>query len=507
MRLLFIVPSTGHKTTAGSRIRYDRLAQDGDCFTVSIQSLAELTSDDLSSCDVCILSKTYALESLAIAQALRSMGKTVGIDLFDDYFTQWDDPRLTRFRRWLALACRACDFALCSTPNMRRVIEHYAPDLPIHVLPDPYPEIDPAALAPILADKLARAQRERVIDVLWFGIGSNPFFPVGLQDLVAWSSSLRALAAAGLRPQLTILTNKPALRPERLAQLSRLPIDYRIDFWSLDAEKEALAKALVCFLPVNGQSFSRAKSLNRALTAISAGAQVLSPAFPLYAELDPAIYTNATELAQDVTEGRCRIRAENATEIARIVAETSAVTSLRRDLFDFLSGLVAQKAQRASTRAARKVALIYGLNQDIPAVRGAKAAGVLSVGSPFVRLERAYDIRMDYLSGPGLDVWITPQMKPFLAPGLNARLAPPERKGKLLMHKIASQNLPHMERRPMISPGEIRPIVLETEAYRHLLAEVERLCRVLFPDFTFLFSEINAYPNAGDTAAPLADLQ
>ncbi|GLI94517.1 hypothetical protein [Methylocystis echinoides] len=381
MRLLFIVPSTGHKTTAGSRIRYDRLAQDGDCFTVSIQSLVELTSDDLSSCDVCILSKTYALESLAIAQALRSMGKTVGIDLFDDYFTQWDDPRLTRFRRWLALACRACDFALCSTPNMRRVIEHYAPDLAIHVLPDPYPEIDPAALAPILADKLARAQRERVIDVLWFGIGSNPFFPVGLQDLVAWSSSLRALAATGLRPQLTILTNRPALRPERLAQLSRLPIDYRIDFWSLDAEKEALAKALVCFLPVNGQSFSRAKSLNRALTAISAGAQVLSPAFPLYAELDPAIYANATELAQDVAEGRCRIRAENATEIARIVAETSAVASLRRDLFDFLSGLVVQKAQRASTQAARKVALIYGLNQDSRRARrkgGWRAVGRLT---------------------------------------------------------------------------------------------------------------------------------
>ncbi|MGE5368614.1 MAG: hypothetical protein ACM3PD_03325, partial [Chloroflexota bacterium] len=64
MRLLFIVPSNAHKTTAGARIRYDRLALSGDYFDVSILSIGELTRDDFSSCDVCILSKTYSSEAI-----------------------------------------------------------------------------------------------------------------------------------------------------------------------------------------------------------------------------------------------------------------------------------------------------------------------------------------------------------------------------------------------------------------------------------------------------------
>lgn len=492
MRLLFLVPSNVHKTTAGSRIRYDRLAFGGARFAVSIQSLGDLSGDELSACDVCILSKTYSLESLAVARTLRRMGKTVGMDLFDDYFTQWDDSRLLRYRRWLTHAASVCDFAMCSTPNMRRLIQHYAPDLPVHVLPDPYQEIDPGLLGRLLSEKLARARRERVIDILWFGIGSNPMFPVGLEDVAAYSSHLCALAGSGFRPRLTILTNKPALGPERLAQLGRLPIDYRIDFWSIEAEREAVEKAFACFLPVSGQSFSRAKSLNRALTAVSSGAQVLSPAFPLYAELGPAIYQEAAELVADMETGRCRIRKENAAEISRIVGAASAVSTVADDLFAFLSQRVAEAREGGPPRTPEKIALIYGLSQDIPAVRGAKAAGVLSVASPFVRIERAYDIRVDYHSGRRLDVWITPPMRAHLAPNLKAALAPPARRGKLMMHKVEAGELLLMQRTPMISPAETRPIAQETEAYRYVLDEVARVCGALFPDFSFSVSEINA---------------
>ncbi len=357
---------------------------------------------------------------------MRAAGKVVGIDLFDDYFTQWGDSRLHRFRRWLSLASQACDFALCSTRVMRRIVERYSPNLPVHVLPDPYPEIDCNRLTAIVSNKLARAQRERIIDIVWFGIGSNPTFTVGLQDLAAYSSSLRALASSGFKPRLAILTNKSALKPEMLAQLSRIPIDYRIDFWSLEAEIKALANAFACFLPVNGQGFSRAKSLNRALTAISSGAQVLSPGFPLYAELHPAIYTDAEELALDAANGRCRIRKENVSEIASLVQRASSVVALAKDLYAFLSGLVARMENGQPSDSPAKIALIYGASQDLPAVRGARAAGVLSVASPFARVERAYDIRVDYHSGGCFDFWITPQIRRHLAPRRSrARLQSP----------------------------------------------------------------------------------
>jgi hypothetical protein len=493
MRLLFIVPSNAHKTSAGARIRYDRLALNSDYFDVSIQSIGELTRDDLISCDVCILSKTYSSEAIAIAQAVKSMGKIVGLDLFDDYFTQWGDSRLLRFRRWLQRACEVCDFALCSTGVMRGIVGHYAPELPAHILPDLYPEIDPEAMAPIVAEKLARAQGERSIDLLWFGIGSNPLFSVGLQDLAAYASDLRALASGGFKPILTILTNRPALRPERLAQLSRLPIDYRIEFWSLEAEREALAKAFACFLPVNGQSFSRAKSLNRALTAISAGAQVLSPGFPLYAELDPVIYRDPAEVVVDASTGRCRIREDNVAEVARIVAKTSAVTSLASDLSIFLEARIREIEKRESSRAQPgRIALIYGLTLDVQALMGANAAGVLSIASPFVQVERAYDVRFDYTSGRRFDIWITPQMTGHLAPDLGASLAAPVKRGKLKMHKVDVGDAALLEKAPLISPGDSRAILQETEAYRSLLGEVERVCRILFPAFQFSLADINA---------------
>jgi hypothetical protein len=508
MRLLFIVPSNAHKTSAGARIRYDRLALSSDYFDVSIQSIGELTRDDLISCDVCILSKTYSSEAIAIAQAVKSMGKIVGLDLFDDYFTQWGDSRLLRFRRWLQRACEVCDFALCSTGVMRGIVGHYAPELPAHILPDLYPEIDPEAMAPIVAEKLARAQGERSIDLLWFGIGSNPLFSVGLQDLAAYASDLRALASGGFKPILTILTNRPALRPERLAQLSRLPIDYRIEFWSLEAEREALAKAFACFLPVNGQSFSRAKSLNRALTAISAGAQVLSPGFPLYAELDPVIYRDPAEVVVDAQTGRCRIREDNVAEVARIVAQTSAVRSVASDLSIFLEARIRESEKRESSRAQPgRIALIYGLTLDVQALMGANAAGVLSIASPFVQVERAYDVRFDYTSGRRFDIWITPQMKGYLAPDLGASLGAPVKRGKLKMHKVDVGDAALLEKAPLISPGDSRPILQETEAYRSLLGEVERVCRILFPAFQFSLADINASRTPAVRAPSLAVAQ
>ena len=175
-------------------------------------------------------------------------------------------------------------------------------------MPDPFPEIDPSALVGAVTAKLERARSQRVIDVVWYGNGSNPFFGVGLCDVAAFSWSLADLASGSFDVRLSILTDQPSMTAGNLARLSKLPVRYRLEAWSLEAEQAALAQALVSFIPVNGQSFSRAKSYNRALTAISAGVQVLSPGFPLYRDLAPAIYTDALELLSDVECNKCRIR-------------------------------------------------------------------------------------------------------------------------------------------------------------------------------------------------------
>lgn len=501
MRLLFLVPNNEHKATAGSRIRYDRLAA---FFDVSVQSLEELTSDTLAACDVCIFSKTYSLEAIAIAGELRKMHKLVGVDLFDDYFTQRRDARLLRFRKWLSLFVEKAQFAICSTPAMRRVIEHAAPKLAVHILPDPYPEIDSEILGQLISDKLAKAHRERSIDILWFGIGSNPLFPVGLEDLTAYASSLGELGFSGFTPRLTILTNKSALSSKQLAKIARLPIRHRLETWSLEAESKALAEAFVCFLPVNGQSFSRAKSLNRALTAISAGAQVLSPGFPLYADLKPAIYSDASELGADLQQGACRIRKDNVEQICRIVSGASAIENLVGELFVFLSRQL--RANREAKLALssqepaspRKVAIIYGVNQDKRVIKALEAAGIYSVRSPFSRIERAYDIYVDYQGDRRIGIWISPHMQRHLASHLVDKCAKAERKGKILMTRVDTGDETLLEKTPPALPFDTRAILQETSAYRQFLKEVEQICARIFPDLRFLLSDINAYVEMSD---------
>lgn len=501
MRLLILVPTNLHKVTAGTRIRYDRLGAASEDFDITVQSFEDFAAVDLEACDVCIFSKTYSVEAMVLAQQLSKAGKVVGIDLFDDYFTQIDDSRLIRFRMWLQCISGICQFALCSTQVMRNVIESYAPGLPVHVVPDPFPEIDPTFLAKTVAAKIARAKSERAIDVVWFGNGSNPFFPVGLYDVAGYSWSLADLASGSFDVRLTILTDKSSLMPSNLARLSKLPVRYRLDTWSMEAERQALEQALVSFVPVNGQSFSRAKSFNRALTAISAGTQVLSPGFPLYRELAPAIYADSLDLLSDLEEGKCRITAENVGEVARAAAKISEVGAVAGSLFQFLKGLFHTNGDKQHDRSrkvskhdsAQRQALIYGFEYEGLMIRAARAASILQVKTPFSRRERAYDIQIEHRSGRQLDVWISPKLTSLLTENLKRKCSRPQQRGKYSMVKVDAGAAAVLMQETTIRGSDARMIVKETEAYRLFLSDIERVCRGLFPTIQFSLCDMRGY--------------
>jgi hypothetical protein len=511
MRILILVPTNIHKATAGTRIRYDRLEAAREDYDVLVQSLEDFAVDDLEGCDVCILSKTYSVEAMALAQQLRQAGKVVGIDLFDDYFTQIDDSRLIRFRTWLRCITDICQFALCSTYPMRDVLKSYAPELPVHVVPDPFPEIDPTFLAATVAAKIARAKSERTIDVLWYGNGSNPFFPVGLSDVAAYSWSLADLASGSFDVRLTILTDKASLTASNLTRLRKLPIRYQIDVWSLEAERQALEQALVTFIPVNGQSFSRAKSFNRALTAISAGTQVLSPGFPLYRELAPAIYADALELLYDLEEGRCRISADSVADVTSAASKVSELGAVADGFYKFLSNLVDTNGNRQIGRgrpkpSLQRQALIYGIEYDGLMIRAARAARILQVKTPFARRERAYDIQFEHRSGHQLDVWISPKMTGLLRERLRSRCSQPQQRGKYSMVRVDAGSVAALSPEVTIRGADVRPIVKETQAYRRYLFDIERICRDMFPTIQFSLSDMESYSEEA-SAARVGDLQ
>lgn len=496
MRILFLVPTRQHKVTAGSRIRYDRLKARSDYFDVAIQSMDEVTEADFAAASVCVFSKTYSTSAISLAKLLRARGTVVGIDLFDDYFSQNDDPRLTGFRLWLRRFGPVFQFALCSTATMQRVVAELVPGLPIHILPDPYPEIDVGRVTASVARSLLRVRETGILDVLWFGIGSNPFFPVGVQDLCAYSWSLAELASGRFDVRLKILTDIASLTATNLAHIGRLPVPYTIEAWTAEAEAEALDRTLVAFIPVNGQSFSRAKSPNRALTAISGGTQVLSPGFPLYTDLDRAIYTEATQLIADIERGECRVRSSTLSEIKQLVAQISDLDSVIVSLFLFLTRqhrTTGHDAWSSSAGSLRTQAVLYALDPERQTVSASKAVGIVSIRSPYARGETVFDARLDYESGRILTVWVTPDLIPYLAAPLQAGLSEPQKIGKSLMVRVAAHETLLLDAPFSVLPTEPRPVMYETEAYYNDLSNLVRVCRRAFPTLGVHLAGFSSY--------------
>ncbi|RVU15601.1 hypothetical protein [Methylobacterium oryzihabitans] len=497
MRILFLVPTTQHKSTAGSRIRYDRIRAKSEYFDVAVQSLDEVSREDLAACDVCVFSKTYSVGAVAVAEALRARGVVVGIDLFDDYFSQEDDPRLTPFRSWLRRFAPVFQFGLCSTPTMRRVIGHLAPDLPVHIVPDPCPEIDPATVTRSVRRSLERARKTGTLDVLWFGIGANPFFPVGLQDLVAHAWSLSELAAGRYRVALRVLTDDASQNPGNLVRLKSLPVPFVTETWTVEREQQALEEALVAFIPVNGQSFSRAKSPNRALTAIAAGAQVLSPGYPLYGDLDALIYARAADLLADIEQGECRVSPGRIGEIQRVVASVSDLDDILAELFLFLT-----RQSRARPRVAAPAgtaatgALLYGIDPERHTTHALPAADVVSVKTPYARIERVYDVRLDLRDERQLDLWLRPEMVRYLAEPLRARLSASQPVGKIRMVRLEGAAELRLDRPLAVPPSETRDVVYETAAYRTALADLAGAFRRAFPSLGVRVAGLSAYQGA-----------
>ena len=287
MRLSILVPSEEYRSYAGARIRYHRLAYElaRHGIVLTTENIGQFDPSTTDS-DAVLISKCHDAQSLVAAAALSNRGKLVGVDLFDDYFSQNTDSRLVAYRNWLTQLLEICDFALCSTKEMAAVIQAFRSGLATHVMNDPAPAHDADCVSALLEKKLHDARSERHIKITWFGIGDNPFFPVGLADLSFHGVLLKELVRSGMDVELTILTNRRALTVDGLSLVRELPIKSRVVEWNEPAEREALAQALMTFLPVNAQPFSIAKSLNRAFTELSSGSQVLSVGYHLYEALD-----------------------------------------------------------------------------------------------------------------------------------------------------------------------------------------------------------------------------
>lgn len=380
MKLLVVVPSTESLKGAGVRIRYSRLieplAREG---VRLLLKTVEQYSQILQQCDAVLISKLMDARATALAYACRQRGVLVGADLFDNYFSQQERTACRPQRRWLHQLKPHLDFAICSTEAMRDVVRQEAPDLPLHLLADGHggriDQLD--LLRRSLREREARRQTTQDLSVIWFGMGDNPLFEVGLSDLEHHGEQLRSLEATGRKVHLRVLTNERALNDKGLQRLNRLPVSTTVEIWSEELETKRLLESDVAFLPVAKTEFSKVKSPNRGITALEHGCQVLTTDHSVYKVIEKFAYTNSTQLLKDLEAGHPKVSSSSLAELHNLMNEAANPAHEASRIRTFL---VDMKRQRRPAKATG-LAILNGIKPFQIKAEWCKRAGVFSVHS------------------------------------------------------------------------------------------------------------------------------
>lgn len=501
MRVCVVTPSKSSSASAGVRIRYDRLRAAAPYADITIAPIGTFDSKPTLVHDAYVFVKTYEANAYILAHRLRQMGKLVGVDIFDNYFTQTWDSRLTHQRAWLATMGEIVDFVLCSTQPLERALRELIPGKPVAVIDDPSPAFDTRSIVDSLNKKQAEVLATRSLRVLWFGVGDNPYFPVGLRDLVAFGGELDRLNRDGWSAELKVLTNTRSLSVAGLNLIKRLPIPFMIEEWTPQAEERELAESQICFLPVNGQEFSRMKSLNRAVTALVAGCQVLSGGYPLYEPLSSFIYSSASAILRDLENRSLVVREETVPALTKRLDELASPRRAAEAFFSFLEDIRASTSRNASSEsglASRDVSakssvrsFITGFAQDLGIIHGAKpdqgvhnlirALGGISVKGPFCQKDWNFHVRFELPRTGSLRILIAETLADLVAPDLRERLDPYDQTFRVLMQselRLAGVRL-----------LRARSLVKDVTAAPRLTTDVLTACRRLFPGVTFYAGE------------------
>ena len=489
MKICVVIQSDAFRDSAGMRIRYDRFREylGGPDVTLEAATCADLAGAKALPHDVYVFCKTFDLAALLLARRIRAEGKVVGQDVFDDYFSQSWDSRLQRFRDWMRDMAPVTDYAICSTPHMVEVLRPYLPGIRITEVDDPVIGFDATVVGALAASKAESARKGRRLDVAWFGIGDNPFFPVGISDLASCDPEFARMVRQGWDVRLRIVTNVRPFEGAGGELLRRLSVPFELVEWSEDAESEVLKGATMAIIPVNGQAFSRAKSLNRAVTALNAGCQVLSIGYPLYERLGEFVYRSTDEFLNDLGNGTLRLSKATAEALA---ARFALLADPARSAALFVS-----EARRAvenaagRSRASGPICVLHGRSSNIAAHKGVGALGGLSVKTVQCTARWNFPVRFDRV-GTEIIMRVTPQLAERFRLPLDSR-SRIKRIGDLDFVDVDSNGLGVLPVRVHSAP-QSNPII-DLPMYETGMRFAAECCSVAFPGADILFSEASPF--------------
>jgi hypothetical protein len=325
-----------------------------------------------------IVSKPGDSLSAAAMRHLTAAGVPVVVDLFDNYFS-WNPGLVLRQLQWQWLrALRSASLVMCSSPYLEGVLRTLT-DKAIVRVSDPVPQPLPGVLEP--AALATRWVAPAPIELLWFGIAGNPFFAVGLQDLVNWSGllrRLRLLLPSSVPMRLTVCTNRTPAVEQALEALRDEALDVRFVEWTEEGCDALLLSSHVVMLPTNTSGFGLAKTHNRCSDALARGCLVLASPQGPYQGLGGAVFEQPGALAATLREA-------SPESVRRLVHEALAALQSRQDLVAEVASLRQHiaAARRPAARSEpspepRRVLILARVKSVVP--KSARGLGFLLAG-------------------------------------------------------------------------------------------------------------------------------
>jgi len=501
MKICVLISDSGLPLSAGIRIRYQRIIErlKSRGVLLEIKAMQEFMRPQSLIHDVYIISKCYDARSLLIARILSDNQKLVGIDLFDDYFSYIYDSRFTRFRAWFDSLRGNIDFVLCSTTSMQTLSKKLSPELPSFVMNDPSPPINVEVISDNIRSKIINALDTKKIKICWFGIGDNPNFPLGLIDLVSYGGLLQSLNSYSFDVELSILTNKRAMTAEGLFMLRRLSVPYTIEEWTENREEKLLKNSLVSFLPVNSQNFSIVKSLNRAITSLSSGAQVLSAGYPLYQSLSPFIYRKSEKIIQDIVSKKTLLDENSVTDFIHLL-EKYGNPGIEADKFcENIASINKKNHLHAPARVKNSqkplAAVIHGILTHGLVHKFSNSHKALSVSSPFCNAGYNFDVRVVFdKNKTNLEVFLSNKTCSLINQDLQKFISPHGKNVDTMYKKIEySRAFPELESSgAIISPDN--NLISIVSCYPRTMLFITRFLQCILPGIDCFYSENTTLP-------------
>jgi len=297
---------------------------------------------------------------------------------------------------------------------------------------------------------------------------------------------------------------------DALAMLNRLALPFDLQEWSEERELDLLDRAYACFLPVNAQRFSMVKSLNRAVSALSSGTQVLSAGYPLYQPLSDFVYRSGEQMVADLVSEKPALAPDTVDAFMETMYTLGAPRREAERLIRFFENLNGFDSRIEAGTHNRPICVIHGRDSPVFMHDFARAMGAISVSSPLHELRSNHDVRIAHDSAlGGMAVYVSSaRMR-----GVERKLArsmtshgsiPGGSYKKILLERL----VPDRSVNEAISAASTSPINLMAE-YGRILADVKAALQALFPSALFLVSEHIRLPlqfesAAGDAAREVA---